>query len=137
VVLLLLANMFDRLVKIVEGIYSIFSSLGKLIWLAISSFWHILLITGSLLVTFAPYLEQVIDYLNNNLTAAWEVLGDSTTALDSARTAGWPAELATGLQFANSWVPLAEWFGMFAALMLLWFVCTMIRIVKSFIPAIN
>jgi len=128
--------MIKKLTALVEGLFGVVSFVMKLIGLIIISFWHILVLTGSLLFAIAPHLETAMDYMVTHLGATWDVLGDSGGDMSAAIAAGWPSEVAQGLAWVNAFLPLSEAFAMLLVLLAVFVGATVFRIIKSFIPLI-
>jgi len=100
-----------------QAIGAVILIIGKLVMLLVTSFWAILVLTGSLLVTLLPQVEAALEWLTTHLGATWDILGDAGADAGAAIAAGWPPEIANGLVFANAYFPLAEAFGMVIVLM--------------------
>jgi len=128
--------MLKRILSYIRGIYTMFSLLGKLVMMVLTTFWNILILTGTLVWALAPMLNDVLAWVNSNLTATWEVLTTSGEDMRAAVNAGWPPEVAVGLAHINAYFPLAEALGMVVVLLAVSLVCAIFRIVKSFLPLI-
>lgn len=115
----------------VEGLFHIVSRIGKIVWMVISSTWHVLVFLLSALYLLWEALQPLIDTVLAQSDAMVAVLSNATTAMQDAAAAGWPPEFAAGVNFANIHVPLAELLGMLLALSVLYITCTLVRVVKS------
>ncbi len=119
-----------------EAIWEVISKIGKLVWILLKSGWFVIL--GA--VTFAKNLwagiVAVYETVVTQANALWAVLTDANEGINSALAAGWPSGMAEGLGLVNTFIPVTESAVYLSILISAFMVCTLIRMVKSCIPAV-
>lgn len=120
-----------------EGLYEIISHIGKLIWMILTALWAPIVFIVTLLVAIFAAVKDAWEFVSTNIAAAVAVLSSATDSMQTAVAAGWPPQFAAGVNYINQIAPLGETFVALMALLFLWIVCTVLRVVKSWIPTIG
>jgi hypothetical protein len=129
--------LFSLVPSWLEGIFHIVSRIGKVLWGVIVANFALLVFIMGLLYFVWQLLLPLIENVGVHAVAILEMVGGSITAMQAMVDAGWPEEIARGIHFANQHVPLAELILMIVSLSFLWMVCTVLRIIKSFVPTVS
>jgi len=120
-----------------EGLYSIVSRIGNVLWAFIKMLLKPLFIIASFAVGVFTFIGGTVSSLVTQIHAVWSVLTGAGDNAHAAMAAGWPASFAPAVNFANQWVPLLELFVSIVVLLIVWCGCVLTRITKSLIPLFN
>lgn len=121
----------------VEGIYHMVVRLCTFFWGIIKIYFGLLIFFIALVYFVWQFLGDMLGDAADFASPVLAMIGGSITAMDAMLAAGWPEEIAKGVNYANQHVPLGELFLMIASLSTLWVICSIIRIVKSWIPWVS
>lgn len=123
--------------KWIEAIWEVFSKIAKLVWLALAAGW--LPIFGT--ITAVAYLWGKIisvgSFIATQATVVWTMLTDSSNSASAALAGGWPSGMANGIGFLNSFLPVVEGALMVTSLIFVYLACTLVRMVKSWLPTVS
>lgn len=115
----------------------IISRVFKVIWVLLKSFWPIIVMTASFMWALLPVLQASAESMVARADATWNRMTAVSDVVWARATAGFPPAWADGAAFVNSYIPLAEMVIMVASLMITYALCSIIRVIKSFLIALG
>jgi len=121
----------------VNGLYEIVSATLRFFYDIFAKLWHVIVFLCSML---AAFFQEAVAVLEWCLAQAAVILGffDSAAASASAAiAAGWPPQLWGIVAWMNHYAPVAEMAVMVCVLLFVYAVCSLIRVIKSFVPTVS
>jgi len=119
-----------------QGIYTIISHTLRFVYDLFAKLWHVIVVVAGFLATFFQEVMAILAWLLNQFTAVMALLGDATTAVNAAMAAGWPPQMFGAVAWVNHYVPFAEAVAMLSALLFVYAITSVVRMVKSFTPTV-
>ena len=132
--------MFDwvsDLIDYAKGVYNVISAIGKVIWTIITQCIGLIAFVVVVCVELGVWLHDNAAGIRDQIVTAWDVLQNAHNSFTNARSAGWPPQMAECVAYVNGFFPLQEMIVGTTALIHLFLVCMVVRMVKSIIPLFN
>lgn len=120
----------------IKGLYSIVSVTCRFFYDIFRKIWHVISFFCVMLVAFFAQVMAVLSWLLIQFQVVLAMLGDATDAADAAFAAGWPAQLFGVVAWCNHYAPVAEMAIMALALLFVYGICSLVRMIKSFAPSV-
>lgn len=120
----------------IKAIWEVISKISKLIWVLITNAWKPLLGVSSLLALLWQKVKEVVGIIVDSVSGIWATISGAGSDAKTMMAAGWPPWMADAFAFGNGFFPVAETMLYFGIIISTFLVMTLVRIVKSFLPAV-